>query len=69
MSYSPRQAVDERQAEVWTATKEEDAERLYQLAAQFKEEGEDELADELHKIARRIERDEWAYDEARDNEL
>ena len=66
MSYSP---IEERKAEVWTATKEEDAERLYELASQFKEEGDDELADDLQKIARRIERDEWAYDEARDNEL
>lgn len=67
MSYSPRQAVDERRAEVYTATKEEDAEKLYHLAAQFKEEGDDELAEDLYKIARRIERDEWSYDEANNN--
>ena len=70
MSYSTTQAVDERRTEVYTAIKEEDAEKLYHLAAQFKEEGEegeDEIADELRKIARRIEREEWSYDEANNN--
>lgn len=69
MSYSPKQAIDERNIDVWHALKEDDAEKLYHLAAQFKEEGDDENAASLLAIARKIEKDEWAYDEAKDNEL
>jgi len=67
MSYSPKQAIDERRTEVSEAIRTEDVEALYHLARLFKEEGEDELADVLRKKAQRIERDEAAYDEANNN--
>lgn len=67
MGYSIKEAIDERQQEVDKALQESDSEKLFQLAELFKEEGDDEEAEVLLATAKRIERDEWAYDEFKEN--
>ena len=67
MSYSPKTAIDEREVEVAQAMQTRDVEALHTLAELFKEEGEDERADILMYTARKINREDWSYDEANDN--
>lgn len=67
MSYSMKEANEERSQEVTTALQTRDSEALYQLAALYKEEGEDEYAETLLMAAKKIDREDWAYDEAKDN--
>jgi phage shock protein A len=69
MSYTTREAKNERTLEVELAQMTRDSEALYSLARQFKEEGEDEIAEELLAQAKKIDREDWAYDEHRDNNL
>lgn len=69
MSYSSRQAIDERQTEIFEALRTRDSEALYHLASMEKEEGNDEVAEELLQQAKKIDREDWSYDEAKDNEL
>ena len=69
MSYSIDKARDERQVEISDALRTRDSEALYHLAGLEKEEGNDEVAEELYKQAKKIDREDWAYDEAKDNEL
>ena len=64
MSYSIAQAKDERSIQVNQALQERDTTMLHVLSELYKEEGEDETADELRTIAKRIDRDDWAYDNA-----
>ncbi len=64
MSYSEQEARWERQEEITTAIDQRDSERLYQLADLEAEEGNDEVAEELKKIAKNIDREDWAYDNA-----
>jgi hypothetical protein len=67
--FSIKDARLDRQECVQWAIQNDDNEQLYKLAQLFKEEGEDEVADELRKLARQAEKNNWAYDEARDNNL
>jgi predicted Zn-ribbon and HTH transcriptional regulator len=62
MSYSFLQALWERQEEITTAIEQRDSERLYQLASLEHEEGNDEVATDLKKIARNIDEEDWAHD-------
>lgn len=67
MSHSPKQAIDDREQEVFEALNSKDSEAIYHLADLFKEEGEDERAEELLKIARRWNDEDWSYDESINN--
>jgi hypothetical protein len=69
MSYSNQEAKDERDQEVSEAMQTRDSEALYHLAGLYKEEGEDEYAETLIMAAKKIDREDWAYDEAKDNSL
>ena len=64
MSYSIKDAIDERNHEVDEALQTRDSEALYTLASLYKEEGDDEMAEKLTSIAKRIDREDNAYDEA-----
>ena len=65
MSYSVRQAKDEREQEVSEAMQTRDSEALYRLASLYKEEGDDEGAEMLLFTARKIEREDTQGDQAR----
>lgn len=69
MSYSPKNAVDERQASIATALDTRDSTALYQFADLEKEEGNDEYAEALLEHAKRIDDEDWAHDRERDNNL
>jgi hypothetical protein len=69
MSYSPKQAKDDRDQEVTEALQTRDTEALYRLAGLYKEENEDEYAETLIMAAKKIDREDWAYDEAKDEGL
>lgn len=69
MSYSIDKAKDERQLEIEEAINARNSEALYHLAGLEKEEGNDEVAEDLLTRAKKIDREDWAYDEAKDNEL
>jgi len=64
MSYSEQEARWEREEEIAKAIETSDSEALYQLAGLEKEEGNDETAAELIRVARMIDRNDWAYDNA-----
>jgi len=64
MSYSEQEARWEREEEITKAMETSDSEALYQLAALEKEEGNDETAAELIRVARMIDKADWAYDNA-----
>lgn len=53
---------------VRTAVERRDSETLFQLHHKLKEQGEDEYAQILLDNARRIDREDMAFDEARDND-
>ena len=67
MSYSEQEARWEREEEIAKAMETSDSEALYQLAGLEKEEGNDEVAAELIRVARMIDKADWAYDNAIDN--
>lgn len=54
----------EREHDVNVAINTRDSEALYNLASYYKKEGEDETADQLLTIAKKIDREDWAYDES-----
>jgi hypothetical protein len=56
--------LHEQDQAVYDAIKTRDSEALYQLAAQVKEQGEDEQAEALLAEAKRIDKEDWAYDNA-----
>ena len=64
MSYQINEAVVERQDMIDTALHTRDSEMLYHLAQFEKEEGDDETAEHLLAIAKRIDREDNAYDES-----
>lgn len=64
MSYSIGEAYQDLNSEVEEALEEADYFKLKDLARIIKKQGDDEWAEELLKTARKIENDEWAYDEA-----
>lgn len=64
MSYSEQEARWEREEEIAKAMETSDSEALYQLAGLEKEEGNDETAAELIRVAKMIDRNDWAYDNA-----
>jgi hypothetical protein len=64
MSYSEQEARWEREEEIAKAMETSDSEALYQLAGLEKEEGNDEVAAELIRVARMIDNADWAYDNA-----
>lgn len=67
MSYSTQDAQLHQTEIINQAIKERDEEKLYTLAQYAKGDGEDELADYLVQQARRIYREDWAYDESINN--
>ena len=67
MSYSPKAAIDERATDVYHAIQTRDIEGLYHLANLYKKEGYDDIAEALQADARKMEKEEWAYDEANNN--
>lgn len=64
MSYSEQEARWEREEAIALAMETSDSEALYQLASLEKEEGNDETATELIRVAKMIDRNDWAYDNA-----
>lgn len=64
MSYSIREASAEFTQMIVAAINGRDSEALYQLAQIVKEQGDDEQAEALLIEAKRIEKENWAYDEA-----
>ena len=67
MSYSESEARWEREEEISTAIEQRDSERLYELAGLEQEEGNDETAEELRRLAKAIDKEDWAYDNAISN--
>ena len=64
MGYSLQHANLERTEAIHQALNKEDSDQLLTIADQVKKEDEDELAEYLVQQARRIRKDEWAYDES-----
>ena len=67
MSYSITFAKHERQADIHQAIEERDGEKLYQFAVLEAEEGNHEYADELVKLVKKWDKEDWSYDEANNN--
>ena len=67
MSYTIQDAQLHQAEIINLAIKERDEEKLYTLAHYAKDNGEDELAEYLVQQARRIYREDWAYDESINN--
>lgn len=61
--------LNERRIDIECALMTNDSEALYRLAQLEAKEGNDEYAHALLAEARRIDREDWAYDEAVDNAL
>lgn len=64
MGYSAAYAKDERNQEVRLALEARDAEHLCRLADLFKAEDDDEMAETLKNHAKRIDKEDWSYDES-----
>lgn len=69
MSYAITYAKAEEMTAVETAVEQRDVEGLFKLARVAKKAGNDEFAEILVDNAKRIDREDWAYDEAVDNNL
>lgn len=69
MSYSITHSKMERVQEIEEALGTRDMEKLFKLAEKESKEGNDEYAEILRDNAKRIDREDWQFDEARDNEL
>jgi len=67
MSYSISEAENDQTLDIDLALQTRDSEALYHWARVLKEQGDDEEAEALLKAARRIDREDMSYDEARDN--
>ena len=65
MSYSLKQAKDERDVEVTEALQTRDTEALYHLAGLYKEEGEDEIAETLQFAAKKMDAVDAQEDQVR----
>lgn len=64
MSYSIYEADAEQQQAIVAAINSRDSEALVKLAQIVKEQGDDEQAEDLLTEAKRIEKENWAHDEA-----
>lgn len=64
MSYSTAEAGAELDQMIVAAINSRDSEKLFQLAQVVKEQGDDENAEALLTEAKRIEKEEWSYDNA-----
>lgn len=62
MSYSNLEAILERTEQIEHAVLTGDVEQLYAVADTFAEQDDMEQADHFRKMARSIEKAEWAYD-------
>lgn len=69
MSYSAEEAQMERDRDLNTILQTRDSEGAYRLSHLYKEEGDDELAEALQKLAKRWDKEDDAYDQHRDNQL
>lgn len=58
--FKQAQAIDQ-------ALETRDIEAMYRLAAEIKEQGDDEEAERFIKIAQRWNHEDWAHDEANNN--
>lgn len=67
MSYSIQYANAEQTQAIVAAINSRDSEALYRLAGIMKEQGDDENAEALLTEARKIEKEDWAYDNAMGN--
>lgn len=67
MSYSIREASAEQQQAIVAAINFRDSEALCKLAQIVKEQGDDEQAEALLTEARKIEKEDWAYDNSINN--
>jgi hypothetical protein len=67
MSYSINEAKNDQTLDIDLALQTRDSEALYHWARIVKEQGDDEKAEALRDTARRIDREDMSYDEARDN--
>jgi hypothetical protein len=68
MSYSHKEASMEQDEAIFNALDTRDSEALYQLASLLKEQGEDENAERLIKVAKTIDEEDNAFDNNRDNQ-
>ena len=66
--YTTQEINMDRSIEVHEAVDTRDSSALFRLARLEKEEGNDEFAESLYQLARRIDREDMAYDEMRDNQ-
>lgn len=69
MSYSDQEAQWEREEAIAIAIEQRDSERLYELANLEYEEGNDETAADLKRLAKNIDNEDMAFDRERDNNL
>lgn len=67
MSYSITDAIAERNHCIIVAIENDDYLALYNYAELFSKEGEDEAAEHLLALATKAYRNEWGYDQERDN--
>ena len=68
MSYSNKEAKDERDLDLDTILNTRDSEGAHQLANQLKEEGDDELAEKLQTLAKKWDEEDDSFDQERDNQ-
>lgn len=68
MSYSHKEANQEQDEAIFNAIDTRDSEALYQLAQILKEQGDDEQAEHLLKVAKKIDEEDNAFDNNRDNQ-
>jgi len=69
MSYSIIEAKGEEMGAMNTAIEQRDSEGLFRLARIAKKAGRDELSEYLYFEAKKIDREDMAFDENRDNNL
>lgn len=69
MSYSIQYATAEQEQEIVNAINSRDCEALFKLADIIKEQGDDENAEALLTEAKRFEKEDWMFDQERDNNL
>jgi hypothetical protein len=68
MSYHTQDATAQLGSAVEKAISSRDVEALFKYAQVYREQGEDEQAEALRKEAQKIEREDWSFDNERDNE-
>jgi hypothetical protein len=67
MSYHTQDATAQLGSAVERAISTRDVEALFKYAQVYKEQGEDEYAETLRKEARKIDREDWSYDNSTSN--